>query len=80
MSDAKRDLTLLVMTGETSPVRRVRIRRAWFKQAGIAAALFISVLGFAGVDSQRCEVVRPQHTLASQLRRHALVTAQRQVA
>lgn len=50
MSDAKRDLTLLVMTGETSPVRRVRIRRAWFKQAGIAAALFIAVLGFAGVD------------------------------
>jgi murein DD-endopeptidase MepM/ murein hydrolase activator NlpD len=53
MSDAKHDLTLLVMTGETSPVRRVRIRRAWFKQGAIGAALFVVILGVAGIDYVR---------------------------
>jgi len=53
MSDTKRDLTLLVMTGETSPVRRVRIRRAWFKQGAIGAGAFLLALGVAGVDYVR---------------------------
>ncbi len=53
MSEAKHDLTLLVMTGETSPVRRVRIRRAWFKQGAIGAALFVVMLGVAGIDYVR---------------------------
>jgi murein DD-endopeptidase MepM/ murein hydrolase activator NlpD len=53
MSDAKSDLTLLVMTGETSPVRRVRIRRAWFKQGAIGAALFVAMLGVGGIDYVR---------------------------
>lgn len=53
MSDAKRDLTLLVMTGETSPVRRLRIRRAWFQQAAIGAGLALVAFGGVGIDYVR---------------------------
>lgn len=53
MSEPKRDLTLLVMSGETSPVRRLRIRRAWFKQGAIGAGVFVTLLGVASVDYVR---------------------------
>lgn len=53
MSDGKRDLTLLVMAGETSPVRRLRIKRAWFKQAAIGGAVLGLMLGVMGVDYVR---------------------------
>jgi murein DD-endopeptidase MepM/ murein hydrolase activator NlpD len=53
MSDAKHDLTLLVMAGQTAPVRRLRIRRAWFKQAAIGGAVLGALLCVAGVDYVR---------------------------
>ncbi|MBM4383593.1 MAG: M23 family metallopeptidase [Deltaproteobacteria bacterium] len=52
MSD-KRDLTLLVMAGETAPVRRLRVKRAWFKQAAIAGGLLVVALGGVGIDYVR---------------------------
>jgi murein DD-endopeptidase MepM/ murein hydrolase activator NlpD len=53
MNDAQRDLTVIVMSGETSPVRRLRIRRAWFRQAAIGGAVFGALLSIAGVDYVR---------------------------
>ncbi len=50
MSDAKRDLTLLVLAGESAPVRRIRLRRAWFKQGAIGAVVIAGALSVAGVD------------------------------
>jgi murein DD-endopeptidase MepM/ murein hydrolase activator NlpD len=49
----KRDLTLLVMAGETSPVRRLRVKRAWFKQAAVAAGLLVVAVGGIGIDYVR---------------------------
>jgi murein DD-endopeptidase MepM/ murein hydrolase activator NlpD len=49
----QRDLTLLVMAGETSPVRRLRVKRAWFKQAAIAGGLTIAAMGGIGIDYVR---------------------------
>jgi len=53
MSDGSGDLTLLVMAGQTAPVRRLRIRRAWFKQAAIGGALLGGLLGVASFDYVR---------------------------
>ena len=53
MKVPQRDLTLLVMAGETAPVRRIRIKRAWFKQAAIGGTLVGALLGVAGVDYVR---------------------------
>jgi murein DD-endopeptidase MepM/ murein hydrolase activator NlpD len=50
MREPKGDLTLLVMAGQTAPVRRLRIKRAWFKQAAIGGAVMGLLLGAAGVD------------------------------
>ena len=50
MSDAKRDLTLLVLAGESAPVRRIRLRRAWFKQGAVGAAVVAGALSLAGID------------------------------
>ncbi|HEU4430267.1 MAG TPA: peptidoglycan DD-metalloendopeptidase family protein [Myxococcota bacterium] len=56
MKDAQRDLTLLVMAGETSPVRRLRIRRAWFKQGAIGAAVAFALFSLASVDYIRLRI------------------------
>jgi len=53
MSDAKRDLTLIVMGDETAPVRRLRIRRAWFRQAAVGGAVAGALLAAAGIDYVR---------------------------
>ncbi len=53
MSNSKRDLTLLVLAGETSPVRRIRLRRAWFKQGAVGAAVIAGALSLASVDYVR---------------------------
>ena len=53
MSNSKRDLTLLVLAGETSPVRRIRLRRAWFKQGAVAAVILAGALSLASVDYVR---------------------------
>ncbi len=50
MKDNQRDLTLLLLSGETSPVRRVRLRRAWFKRGAIAAATVGAAFALATVD------------------------------
>lgn len=73
MSDAKRDLTLLVMSGETSPVRRLRIKRAWFKQAAIGGAAVGALLAFAGVDyvKLRIDAVDVDRMRAEAARQHA---------
>jgi murein DD-endopeptidase MepM/ murein hydrolase activator NlpD len=56
MSDGRGDLTLLVMAGQTAPVRRLRIRRAWFKQAAIGGALLGGLLGVASFDYVRLRI------------------------
>jgi len=56
MKDSQRDLTLLVMAGETSPVRRLRIRRAWFKQGAIGAAIAFALFSLASVDYVRLRI------------------------
>ncbi len=53
MSDSKQDLTLLVLSGETSPVRRLRLRRAWFKRGAIAAGAISLGLSVAAIDYVR---------------------------
>jgi murein DD-endopeptidase MepM/ murein hydrolase activator NlpD len=53
MSDTQRDLTLIVMAGETAPVRRLRIRRAWFRQAAIGGTVLGLLLTAAGIDYVR---------------------------
>jgi murein DD-endopeptidase MepM/ murein hydrolase activator NlpD len=53
MNDAQRDLTLIVMTGETSPVRRLRIRRKWFKQGAIGGAVAFALFSLASIDYVR---------------------------
>lgn len=50
MSDGQRDLTLLVMSGETSPVKRIRLRRAWFRRGAIGVGVFFVVLSTVLVD------------------------------
>lgn len=53
MSEKQRDLTLLVMSGETSPVRRVRLRRVWFKRGAIGLGVFVVALSAAMIDYVR---------------------------
>jgi murein DD-endopeptidase MepM/ murein hydrolase activator NlpD len=53
MKNAQQDLTLLLMSGETSPVRRLRLRRVWFKRGAIAAATLGAVFAVATVDYVR---------------------------
>jgi murein DD-endopeptidase MepM/ murein hydrolase activator NlpD len=53
VSGPKRDLTLLVMSGETAPVRRVHLRRVWFKRGAIGLGVFALALSAALVDYVR---------------------------
>jgi murein DD-endopeptidase MepM/ murein hydrolase activator NlpD len=79
MSGARGDLTLLVLAGETAPVRRLRIKRAWFKQAAIGGAVLGALLAVAGVDyvklrSDSVDVARMRKEAA---RQHAELEALR---
>jgi murein DD-endopeptidase MepM/ murein hydrolase activator NlpD len=56
MSIPRSDLTLIVMSGETSPVRRLRIRRAWYRKGAIGAGLFVLLLAVGGIDYIRLRV------------------------
>ncbi len=73
MNIPKRDLTLLVMAGETAPVRRIRIKLAWFKQAAIGGALLGVLLGVAGVDyvQLRSDAVDVERMREEAARQHA---------
>jgi murein DD-endopeptidase MepM/ murein hydrolase activator NlpD len=73
MNVPKRDLTLLVMAGETAPIRRIRIKRAWFKQAAIGGALMGALLGVAGVDyvQLRSDAVDVERMREEAARQHA---------
>jgi murein DD-endopeptidase MepM/ murein hydrolase activator NlpD len=53
MSGKQRDLTLLVMTGETAPVKRLRLRRAWLERGAIGLGVFALALSVGLVDYVR---------------------------
>jgi murein DD-endopeptidase MepM/ murein hydrolase activator NlpD len=79
VSAAKRDLTLIVMAGETSPVRRLRVPRKWFQRAAIGGAAAGLLLGAAGVDyvRLRSDAVDVERMRAEAARQHSELEALR---